>query len=261
MSLLSVLPLTVLILGSGCGSETSGRDGGPSLPPPSQNERSEPALRDPDAFLPTGFAGMDDAGGYFFLTESETAQPAIDDIYRVFARPATNADREAQALARAIVDYGHVTQRSNPPAGVSSEEWEKMHPGRVLHDQGRVVLAGLGAEDDKLYAAPTEHGYLCYALLPNGGGACAPPGPYGLALAWTFLPPRSLMLYGLVGDEVARVELIAARKTHSTDAGENAFAVTLDHVRSTEVSELVLHLIDGSEQRVPMNPASTAADD
>jgi hypothetical protein len=133
------------------------------------------------------------SGSFLFALSGDVAESAVDrrplsELYAVFSRPRTPADEGAAALARrwGALDIGWGADLEDRPSQLSEAQWRAMQPGQVLESEGRLLLAGLGQEEDMLYAAPTENGQIAHALLPNGGGGCSPPGEDGLILAYTY---------------------------------------------------------------------------
>lgn len=132
------------------------------------------------------------SGGFTVLMESgdfggsASAPPPVEELYAVFTRPRTGADREAGELAvsRGALDLD--VEFSNRPPDISAADWKAAQPGEVLEGKGRLLLAGLGGEWNLVYAAPTTNDHVCVALLPNGGGGCGAPGPDGLDLEWVY---------------------------------------------------------------------------
>ncbi|MGH8586432.1 MAG: hypothetical protein ACREWE_09705 [Gammaproteobacteria bacterium] len=80
----------------------------------------------------------------------------------------------------------------------------------------------------------------------GGGGGCGAPGPDGLALHWAYTPSRSLVVYGLVGDEIGSVDVVIAGQTHAARMGENAFGIRVEGAKPSELATLVLHRRDGT---------------
>jgi hypothetical protein len=195
------------------------------------------------------------SGAFAFVAGQDDVQTRAQELYAAFARATTAADETAQELARqaGVPDIpGEEHQNVRPPPGVAVETWQRMFPGGVLEDQGRRLLSGLGGQEDIVYAAPTENDHVCYALLPNGGGGCERPGPDGLTLGWTYSRSRSLVVYGLMSDAVAYVEVVVDNRRYRTRTGENAFGVRLKDVPPEKLSGLLIHRKDGSHREVSL---------
>jgi hypothetical protein len=195
------------------------------------------------------------SGFLFFDASSDTERRPIKELYSVFARPRNDADRRAGDLAAwwGALDVGAgADDEMDRPPGVSEEEWRVLLPGDVLEEEGRLLLEGLGGEEDMLYAAPTANEHICHALLPNGGGGCSAPGPDGLNLNATYTPSRSLVVYGLVGDEITSVDVIVGGETHGARMGENAFGIRVDGAKLSELDAVLLQRHDGTTARIPI---------
>jgi hypothetical protein len=198
---------------------------------------------------------MMDFSSSFLLAAWETERRPIEELYSVFARPRNDADRRAGQLAGqwGALDLGTGDEYEDLelPPGLSREEWRATLPGEVLKDEGRLLLEGLGGEDDMLYAAPTSNGHICHALLPNGGGGTSAPGPDGLHLSASYTR-GSLVVYGLVGDEIASVDVVLDGETHSARMGENAFGRRFMEPGPTKLEAVVLHRRNGTSNRIPI---------
>jgi hypothetical protein len=184
--------------------------------------------------------------------ESEADSRPIRELYSVFSRPRTPADEEAAELARrwGALDIGWEPDPSDRPSSVPEPEWRASQPGKVLKSEGRLLLAGLGEQEDMLYAAPTENGHIARALLPNGGGGCGPPGEDGLVLAYTYRHGGGLVVYGLVADEIASVEVAVQDKLRPAQIGENAFGLRVADGKPSHLHGIVLRRRDGSHREI-----------
>jgi hypothetical protein len=178
----------------------------------------------------------------------------VRELYGVFRRPRNDGDRRAGELADrwGALDFGMEMEERPPPHGVSVEAWRDALPGAVLHEEGRLLLAGLGGEEDMLYAAPTRNDHVAFALLPNGGGGCGAPGPDGLELGWTQTELGALVVHGLVADTIESVGVIVGGATHEARMGENAFGLRLEHTHDAELERIVLHRRDGTTTEVAL---------
>ena len=182
-------------------------------------------------FDPEGFSAS-----VMFSTSDAERRP-VEELYGVFTRPRDDRDLQAGELAAryGALDMGAV----GFPAGA------------VREDEGRVLLQGLGGDWDTLYAAPTTNGYIAYALLPNGGGGCSVPGPDGLLLNITY-HSESLVVYGVVGDDIASVEVVYGGETSPAVMGENGFGYRFRSAQPDELEAVVLHRHDGTTSHVPI---------
>jgi hypothetical protein len=186
-------------------------------------------------------------------SSAEEKRP-VTELYGVFRRPRNDADRSAGELAArwGALDLGVDFEERGPPPGVAEDVWRDTLPGTVLHDEGRLLLAGLGDEEDMLYAAPTRNDHVAYALLPNGGGGCGAPGPDGLELGWTQTERGDLVVHGLVADAIESVDVIVRGAAHEARMGENAFGLRLEHTHDAELERIVLRRRDGTTNEIEL---------
>jgi hypothetical protein len=187
---------------------------------------------------------------------SDVERRPVRELYGVFRRPRNDADRSAGELAArwGALDFGPEAEGRSPPPGVPPETWRDALPGAVLRDEGRLLLAGLGGEEDMLYAAPTQNHHVAYALLPNGVGGCGAPGPDGLELGWTQTELGSLVVHGLVADPIEAVDVVVGGVTHEARMGENAFGVRLERTPDAALERVVLRRRDGSTNVIELGP-------
>ena len=163
-------------------------------------------------------------------------EPApVRELYGVFGRPPTDADRRAEPLAAVSwsgIDWG----------------------AEIAMGDGRVLLSGLGGERDTIYAAPLGDDRLVVAVLPNGGGGSGRPGPDGLFLQTSQLETGDLVFHGVVADWVESVDLVVAGVTHEAQMGENAFGLWLDRTHEADQERIVLHRQDGTANEIGLRP-------
>ena len=236
------LPLAAL-LAAGCGSAPATKSAADQRP-------LTTTLRHNGAFAaaqPVGTAGetQPESGSVLFLVRAHDSQPAPPrELYAVFRRPPRADDLEAQQRARddALLDSVGDHRASGATASI----------GRPLYDDTRLVLGNVGRG---VYALPTTKGAVCVGAFPNGGGGCATLGPHGLSVdyddAADGLPFR---LYGLVADEVRRVDVVLDGVTRQANLGENGYGLELADARWQQLHNLVLHLRSGATETVPLRP-------
>ena len=159
----------------------------------------------------------------------------VRELYGVFSRPPTDADRRAEPLA--------AVSWSGIPWGAE-----------IAMDEGRVLLAGLGGGLDLIYAAPLGVDRLVVAVLPNGGGGSGRPGPDGLILQTSQLETGDLVFHGVVADWVESVDLVVAGVTHAAVMGENAFGLWLEDTHEADQERLLLHRRDGTTNEIGLRP-------
>lgn len=164
---------------------------------------------------------------------------SVHDVYGVFRRPSTAADRAAAASARDLLEIGDL------PPDLPQQARKALALGDVLHEDGRLVLSGLGGDQDALFAAPTRTDYVAYTVLPNGGGGTAAAGPDGLILAGA-TSKAAVLVYGLVGDSVVAVDLVVDGETRRARMGENAFGLRIGGTTQDEFEAVLLRRADGT---------------
>jgi hypothetical protein len=181
--------------------------------------------------------------GFIIFGDDGSPPPAIEEVYAAFTRAPTPRDKQASAMA---------------------ERWflfDDLHAsiGRVRAGEGRVLLDGLGGDEDILFAAPTsEAGNICFGLLPNGGGSCGIPGPGGLDLAWSHAD-EYLIVYGLIGNDITSVDIVLRDRAYSARIGKNAFALRLPHRDPAELRGIVIRDRHGESETIDFaGPLSTA---
>lgn len=175
----------------------------------------------------------------FAVLGAEGEAQDVHDLYGTFRRPATDADRTAGKAADGLLESGDELEE------LPDHVREEVALGDVIHAEGRLLLAGLGGEEDTLYAAPTTKDNVAYALLPNGGGGCTAPGPDGLILAGSG-SKASLVVYGLVGDSVVAVDVVLNGEAHRARMGEHAFGLRVAEAAFQELDAVLLHRADGT---------------
>ena len=160
---------------------------------------------------------------------------AIRELYAVFGRPRTDADQRAEPLA--------------------ATSWSGIDWGATIAmDEGRVLLAGLGGEQDLIYAAPLGEDRLVVGVLPNGGGGSGRPGPDGLLVMTHQLESGELVVHGIVADSVGTVDLVVAGATYEARMGENAFGLRLERTHADDLERIVLHRRDGTTNAIELRP-------
>jgi hypothetical protein len=175
------------------------------------------------------------SGGLGFVQTDE--RPELRDLYAAFARPPNGRDLRAVSHAR---DW------YNEPFDLGRDSL-----GRVVPTEARVLLEGLGGEEDIVYAVPTEKGYLCIGLAPNGGSSCGGPRPGGFDLAYSY-DKDSLVVYGLVGNNVTGVDVLVAARAYAARMGENAYAVRLATTTPEQLRSVVLHYRDQPHETIDL---------
>jgi hypothetical protein len=157
----------------------------------------------------------------------------VRELYGAFRRPQNDADR---AVTELVTRLGVLT-------GLNIE---------FDQAEGRLLLAGLGGDQDAIYAVPIASDRIAYAVLPNGGGQCAAPGPDGLLMVHVQTESGLLALCGVVSDSVEAVDLAVSGATHEATMGENAFGLRLEQAHVDDVERIVLHRRDGTTNEIKL---------
>ncbi len=199
-----------------------------------------------------GSEGLAQSGSFLFAAGDGVRRP-VTELYAVFCRPRTAADRESGELAHTLGVLGGPDDDADDllPPELPDHLREELSLGEVIEDEGRLLLAGLGGEQDTLYAAPTTKDAIAYAVLPNGGGGCSVPGPDGLVLSYVW-SSESLVLHGLVDDGVVAVDVIVDGEARPAVMGENGFGVHMAAVSQSNVDRIVLHRQDGTQNEIDL---------
>ena len=159
----------------------------------------------------------------------------VRELYGAFRRPQNGADR----------DTAHLVARLGVLTGLGIEFDE---------GEGRLLLAGLGGDQDAINAVPVAADRLACAVLPNGGGQITAPGPDGLLMLHVQTETGHLTLCGLVADSVEAVDLVVSGVSHQARMGENAFGLRLERTHSDELERIVLRGRDGTTNDLALRP-------
>ncbi len=98
--------------------------------------------------------------GTFMFPTPHAGERAVKELYAVFRRPRNDADRRAGELAcrSGTIDVGIDRDEE-----VDRELRDlRAALGDVVAEEGRLVLTGLGGDEDMLYAAPTTTGAIAH---------------------------------------------------------------------------------------------------
>jgi hypothetical protein len=175
------------------------------------------------------------AAGSGGLGFSGDGRRRVRELYGAFRRSQNDADRDTADL---VARLGVLT-------GLAIEFDDA---------EGRLLLAGLGGEEDAIYAVPVAVDRIAYAVLPNGGGQIAAPGPDGLLMVHVQTETGLLALCGVVGDSVEAVDLVVSGVIHQARMGENAFGLRLERTHSDDVERIVLRRRDGTTNEFALSP-------
>jgi hypothetical protein len=115
---------------------------------------------------------------------------------------------------------------------------------------GRILLSDLGPMHDVLVAVPTTTDYVTVAISGRGGGCGVPLTRDGLMLG-SQMHDTVATVYGMVGDEVASVDLVVDGKREHAELGENGFALEIPDAPGKNLEGIVLEHHDGSVTKFP----------
>ena len=165
---------------------------------------------------------------FSYAAPNEKIEPqALRELYSVFFRPATGRDALAERWARKA----------------SSDAGERPTILPRIAEQARVLLADAGFEGEALVAAPVSEDMACFALL-SGAESCGAGFRHGVAVAGERRDGR-IVLFGLVGDDVKGLDIVAGGREYEARIGENGFTAPLGEVRAEDIEGARVHLVDG----------------
>jgi hypothetical protein len=171
------------------------------------------------------------------INEDAERRPVMK-LYGVFRRSQTRAEVE-------IKPQMAVDAACSAPVGPDPAQY-----GRTITRLGRILLSDLGRSHDVLVAVPTTTDYVTVALSGMGGTCGRPTTRDGLMLAGQMLG-RVAIVYGMVGDDVASVDLVVDGKRERAQLGENGFALEISDAPGKTLGKLVLKHHDGSVTEFP----------
>jgi hypothetical protein len=168
------------------------------------------------------------------------ARRPVEKLYGVFRR--SQSSREAEIKPQ-VAAYSACPA----PDGAGSEEI-----GRTITQLTRILLSDVGRGQDVLVAVPTTTDYVGITLFSSGGGNCGRPlTKDGLMLALQVDEARFAIVYGMVSDDVASVDLVVDGKHERAQLGENGFALEIPDAPNKTLEKLVLKHHDGSVTEFP----------
>jgi hypothetical protein len=167
-----------------------------------------------------------------WLLEQRAERKPAKKLYGVFRRPRTKRE------------IGIVPPCSMP--GLRDQRM-KLIPGLT-----RVLLRGIGRNQDTLVAQPMTSGRVALGLTPDGSANCgaAPMTADGLILA-AQMEDGDAVLYGMVGDGVESLDVVIDGVAHHARLEENGFATNINDAQGKVVEKLVLTREDGSTAEFP----------
>jgi hypothetical protein len=165
---------------------------------------------------------------FSYAAANEDLEPtALRELYSVFFRPAEGRDYLAERWAREASRAAGERPTILPP----------------IAEQARVLLPDAGLDGEALIAAPVSEDMVCFALV-SGAESCGPGFRHGVAIAGQRRAGH-IVLFGLVGDDVKGLDIIAGGRAHEARIGENGFASVLGEVREEDIDGAKAHLVDG----------------
>jgi hypothetical protein len=185
--------------------------------------------RDPSSLFPF-FKG-------WVIGEDAERRP-VEKLYGVFRR--SQSRREVEMRPQMAVD----ASCSAPGSPDSAQS------GRTITRLGRILLSDVGRSHDVLVAVPTTTDLVTVALSGGGGTCGRPMAKDGLMIALQMFG-RVAIVYGMVGDDVASVDLVVDGKAQRAELGENGFAIEIPDAPDKTLEELVLEHHDGSVTKFP----------
>jgi hypothetical protein len=162
----------------------------------------------------------------------------IKKVYSIFRRPQSR--REAKMKPQMAVDAA-----CSAANGPDSAEF-----GLTISRLARIVLPDVGRSHDVLVAVPTTTDYVTVALSGHGGTCGRPVTRDGLMLAGQMVG-RVAIVYGMVDDDVASVDLVVDGTHKHAQLGENGFALEIPDAPDKTLEKLVLKHHDGSVTEFP----------
>ncbi len=173
----------------------------------------------------------------WIINEDADRRP-VKKVYGVFRR--SQSRREVEIRPQMAVDAS-----CSAPGGPDSAQY-----GRTITRLGRILLSDVGRSHDVLVAVPTTTDLVTVALSGEGGTCGRPLTRDGLMIALQVFG-RVAIVYGMVGDDVASVDLVVDGKHERAQLGENGFALEIPDAPDKTLEELVLKHHDGSVTKFP----------
>ena len=164
------------------------------------------------------------------------------------AAPFCPSDLRVQLLARRDA-YGGLEEEPDMPAKTRSAFRDQL--GAPLYDRTRLLV---GTARRGIYALPTTAEAICLGSFPDGGGSVGLPGPHGLRVAFDDDANEAspFRLYGIVGDDVASVEVIVDGGVREAELGQNGYWLVIEDGQREQLEELILRLHGGTTHVLPL---------
>ncbi len=190
-----------------------------------------------------GLLGFCAIGGALFgaqLANGGAAQPLA-----VFNSTSAASASDPQGFIQSLAD-----DVGNVPPGLTN------HLGQPLVGQARDLITGAGTANDTLSAFPTSNGNVCYEV--RAAGSCANPDTdqSGAGISWGILSIHGTgtRVFGVVSDEVAKVEVEIGGVNHPAVLNRNGFYYQVpDGASGDDVQQIVATWNDGSVHPVSVH--------
>lgn len=213
---------------AGCGTTTA-------------NDEATPGTKTgaPQSQLMT-FHGSEGSSSSMMLFGDDSKPTPLRENHGVFARD------QRPAEVRISGEVASERLCSDP----SGNGMSKVDLGKTEPDGVRILLENAGKPGLDLVAIPTTTNFVGVALFRDGSASCAEPTIDGLTLS-TQEDKHEAIVFGLVGDGVASLDLVIDGEPHPAQLGENGFAERIPDAAGKALDKLVLHHTDGSTTEFP----------
>ena len=83
--------------------------------------------------------------------------------------------------------------------------------------------------------------------FPHGGGSCGRPTRHGVRVACNAADDdSSVLLYGIVGDDVESIEVVVGAQVREAELGKNGYRLAVADGGRQQLQELILHMHGGA---------------
>jgi hypothetical protein len=125
--------------------------------------------------------------------------------------------------------------------------------------RSRLLVSGVGARDERLYGVPSVDGSVTLVLVPPGTAPARVPGLVGHVGAVVQdadgLGGDPAVVYGIVDETVAGIDVVVDGETHPAKLGRSAFAYELEDARvpDSSIEAVVVRTSDAGKQRLTLD--------
>jgi len=182
-----------------------------------------------------------------------TASPPtpVRELYAVSRRSARTSDLYVQELARREA-YGGREAEPDTPAHIGAALHEQI--GAPLYEETRLLV---GTIERGIYAVPSTAETICLGSFPDGGGSCGRPTRHGVRVDYEAADDdSSLLVYGIVGDDVESVEVVVGGQMREAELGENGCRLAITDGGPQQLQELILRLHGGATDKLNLHIAN-----